>query len=187
MKGLLAALGFLTSIPLPRSWREDLAAAPPYFPMAGALLGMVLAAIYGLGDALVGRGFAAAAAVCALALLTRGVHLDGLADTFDALGGGRDREGMLEVMRDPHVGTFGVAAVGCVLILKFSLLLKLPQGVEGIGQAVEVYPPGEEGQGADRGRRRKFSAHQGLAQTVDRCEDHPQQGPGQGEVRRSCS
>ena len=54
--------------------------------------------------------------------------MDGLADTFDALGSGRDREGMLQVMRDPHVGTFGVVAVGCVLILKFSLLLKLPQG-----------------------------------------------------------
>ena len=126
MKGLLAALGFLTSIPLPRSCRGDLAAAPPYFPLAGALLGMVLAAVYGLGDALVGRGFAAAAAVCALAALTGGIHLDGLADTFDALGSGRDR--MLEVMRDPHIGTFGVVAVGCMLILKFSLLLKLPQG-----------------------------------------------------------
>jgi len=126
VKGLLAALGFLTSIPLPRSCRGDLAAAPPYFPLAGALLGMVLAAVYGLGDALVGRGFAAAAAVCALAALTGGIHLDGLADTFDALGSGRDR--MLEVMRDPHIGTFGVVAVGCMLILKFSLLLKLPQG-----------------------------------------------------------
>jgi len=128
VKGLLAALGFLTSIPLPRSCRGDLAAAPPHFPLAGALLGMVLAAVYGLGGALVGRGFAAAAAVCALAALTGGIHLDGLADTFDALGSGRDREGMLQVMRDPHVGTFGVVAVGCVLILKFSLLLKLPQG-----------------------------------------------------------
>ena len=128
MKGLLSALGFLTCIPLPRSWREDLVAAPPYFPLAGALMGAAIGALYGLCEALVGRGFAAAAAVCALAVLSRGVHLDGLADTFDALGSGRDREGMLEVMRDPHIGTFGVAAVGGVLILKFSLLLELPQG-----------------------------------------------------------
>lgn len=128
MKGLLAALGFLTSIPLPQAWRGDLAAAPPYFPLAGALLGAIITGIYAMGKAWVGQGFAAAAAVCALTLLTRGVHLDGLADTFDALGSGKEREEMLQVLRDPHVGTFGVVAVSCVLILKFSLLLNLPQG-----------------------------------------------------------
>jgi adenosylcobinamide-GDP ribazoletransferase len=48
-------------------------------------------------------------------LLTGGIHLDGLCDTCDALGSHQSRERMLEIMKDPHIGAFGV--MGCVLYL----------------------------------------------------------------------
>ena len=64
--------------------------------------------------------------VAVLALLTRGLHLDGLMDTFDALAGGRDREQRLELLRDPHVGAFGVVAVVLLLLTKVSALAALP-------------------------------------------------------------
>ncbi len=61
-----------------------------------------------------------------LALLTRGLHLDGFMDTCDALGGGHDRERRLEILRDPHVGAFAVIGVVFLLVIKCSALAALP-------------------------------------------------------------
>ncbi len=58
------------------------------------------------------------ALVTLLALLTRGLHLDGLGDTFDGLGAGGDRERMLRVMDDSHTGVFGVIAIVLLLFFK---------------------------------------------------------------------
>ena len=54
------------------------------------------------------------------AFLTRGLHLDGLADFADGLGGGKTREDALRIMRDPAVGAFGVIALVLVLALKIA-------------------------------------------------------------------
>ncbi len=56
--------------------------------------------------------------VTLLAWLTRGLHLDGLGDTFDGLGAGGDREHMLRVMDDSHTGAFGVIAIVLLLFFK---------------------------------------------------------------------
>lgn len=64
--------------------------------------------------------------VAALALLTRGLHLDGFMDTCDALGGGHDRERRLQILRDPHVGAFAVVGVVLLLLIKCSALAILP-------------------------------------------------------------
>jgi adenosylcobinamide-GDP ribazoletransferase len=62
-----------------------------------------------------------------LVIATGGLHLDGLADTFDALGSGKgSREEMLSVMRDPHIGVMGVLAVTSALSVKTSLLFSVP-------------------------------------------------------------
>ena len=66
--------------------------------------------------ALAGSLVAAAAAVATLALLTGGLHLDGLADSADGLLGGGNRERRLEIMRDPRRGSFGAIALVLVLI-----------------------------------------------------------------------
>jgi adenosylcobinamide-GDP ribazoletransferase len=60
----------------------------------------------------------AALVVAALALLTRGLHLDGAADLADGLGSGRPADQALAIMRRPDVGAFGVVAVGCTLLLQ---------------------------------------------------------------------
>jgi adenosylcobinamide-GDP ribazoletransferase len=60
--------------------------------------------------------------VALLALITGGLHLDGLADLFDALGGGRgERARMLELMRDPRIGAHGATALVLVLFAKCAL------------------------------------------------------------------
>lgn len=125
MKSFLLALQFLTRIPVRVSAVQapDLGRSSAFFPVIGALLGIILACVdYALG--LLGCDNLAASAVdvVLLVLLTGALHLDGLADTCDALQSGKDREGMLAVMRDPHTGAMGVAGIVSVIILKTALL-----------------------------------------------------------------
>ena len=122
--GPITALRTLTILPVPGRDAARLAAALPWFPLVGAGLG---SALWGtaLGVDRLARGWpegAAAAAVVLGAFLTRGLHLDGLADWADGFGGGRDRESTLAIMKDPHVGSFGVVAVACVLVAKFAAM-----------------------------------------------------------------
>ncbi|MCI0341901.1 MAG: adenosylcobinamide-GDP ribazoletransferase, partial [Planctomycetales bacterium] len=122
MRPFLVALSFLTRLPVPLGDvpADELPRSVPFFPVVGLLLGIALAAA---AWAMRGVGLSPTVipvlAVGLLALLTGGLHLDGLADSFDALGGGRrDRGRMLEIMKDPHVGAHGAAAVVLVLLAK---------------------------------------------------------------------
>jgi adenosylcobinamide-GDP ribazoletransferase len=96
-------------------------------PAVGALLGAVLAAIL-LGATGAGAPalVAGAVTVAAGALFTRGLHLDGLADTIDALGSYRSGPAALEIMKKPDVGPFGVAALVLVLLIQAGALAALP-------------------------------------------------------------
>src|SRR4029453_5240544 len=63
------------------------------------------------------------------AALTGGLHLDGLADTCDGLGGGWSRERALSIMRDARSGPYGVTAIVLVLGLKAAAVTSLPEGL----------------------------------------------------------
>ena len=98
--------------------------AAPLYPIVGAAVGAVAGASI---DVLAGPLPAWAAATIGVgfaALLTGGMHLDALADTADALGGGT-RERRLEIMRDHSIGAFGAVALILVLLLEVSLLAEL--------------------------------------------------------------
>lgn len=96
-----------------------------WFPLVGAILGIILA----LANLLLGTifsGIAAAALTLTLwAGITGGLHLEAVADTGDGLLATVPRERRLEIMHDPRVGAFGLIAVGLVLLLKFSALASL--------------------------------------------------------------
>lgn len=130
MKHLLSALRFLTVIPLKAAAGESgrLAGSMIYFPVVGLLLGIFLS---GADSLLVLLSFNDLVVniilVVLLIIMTGGLHLDGLADTFDALMSGKDREGMLEVMRDPRIGTMGYLSIISVLLLKIGLLASVSQ------------------------------------------------------------
>ncbi|MFD4294507.1 adenosylcobinamide-GDP ribazoletransferase [Rhodococcus sp. NPDC058505] len=122
MGGLRLALSWLTVLPLPHrdggppidraAGRRAIAAAP----VVGVLLGLLAAAVTaGLLAASLGAALAGLAAVAVLALATRGMHVDGLADTVDGLGCYGPPERALEVMRSGGVGPFGAAALVIVL------------------------------------------------------------------------
>lgn len=122
------AVAFLTRLPLPLTSRPPAAAFPRavgFFPLVGALLGVAIAAADALLLTVVATPVASAIDLLLLALLTGGLHVDGLADAADGVLGRLERERRLAVMREGRVGAFGVAAVGLVLVLEQSALAQL--------------------------------------------------------------
>ncbi|GAB3941881.1 adenosylcobinamide-GDP ribazoletransferase [Micromonospora vulcania] len=94
-------------------------------PAVGVLLGALLAGVLLLAGAFAPPLVAAGVTVGAAALLTRGLHLDGLADTVDALGSYRRGAAALEIMKKPDVGPFGVVALVVVLLVQAAVLAEL--------------------------------------------------------------
>jgi adenosylcobinamide-GDP ribazoletransferase len=122
-----------TALPVPRRWHDR--AAPDQAPAALGWLPVVgagVAALAGLvGTAVLWRdrslvALAAAVSVAALCLLTRGLHLDGLADTADGLGSRAEPARALQIMRQPDIGPFGVATVVLVLLVEVAALAAVP-------------------------------------------------------------
>jgi len=127
-RAIVAALSFLTAVPIAPGvelGQRDLRRAAVLFPVVGAAVGVLIAAV-AWGAAQVLPPFAAGIlGVASGVAVTGGLHLDGLGDVADGIGaslGGRDP---LDAMRDPRLGTFGVAALVLDLLLKSSLLSAL--------------------------------------------------------------
>ncbi|GIJ50496.1 adenosylcobinamide-GDP ribazoletransferase [Virgisporangium aliadipatigenens] len=129
LHGLRLAVSVLTVLPVRAArWdRPTAAVAMTLAPLVGAGLGAVLG---GIGSGLRAAGatplLAAAVIVAAGALLTRGMHLDGLADTADGLGTYGAPERALAVAKAPDVGAFGVIAIGCALLVQVAALASVP-------------------------------------------------------------
>ena len=127
MAAFLAAVQFLTLAPVRlRAQPSDaqLGSSLLFYPRVGALLGGALSLLAALCANLPPL-VTAALLLAALSLASGGLHLDGLADSCDALAGGGDRERALAIMRDPRCGALGAAAVGVVLIAKFAAFAAL--------------------------------------------------------------
>ena len=121
MRGLLAAIAFLTRVPLGRAIAFDAAdvtRSAAWFPVVGLLLGAIYA-----GVAALCRGHLPAAVIGVLlivteALVTGAMHFDGLADAADGFGGGRMRDDILRIMRDHAIGSYGGTALAACVALK---------------------------------------------------------------------
>ncbi len=126
MRSLFAAIGFLTVVPVPVSTQGgSFGRAASWFPIVGALVGLVLAGVDWCGRMWWDPYVAAALMIGVGIVLTGGLHIDGLMDTADALFSRASRERMLEIMRDPHSGALGVATGVSALLLKFTLFAQL--------------------------------------------------------------
>jgi adenosylcobinamide-GDP ribazoletransferase len=122
------AISLCTRLPVAPSavGEGDVARAGWAFPIAGALIGLIAAAVYWLAVHLhIPSISASVLALLTSVLLTGAMHEDGLADTADGFGGGRTREKKLEIMRDSRIGTFGACALGLSLLLRWSALAAL--------------------------------------------------------------
>jgi len=123
---LCDAIGLLTRLPMPRHQAPAPRSVWAY-PVVGLLVGALGGAVY-VGCLRLGVGAIAAAiwAVAAQLLLTGALHEDGLADTADGFGGGRDMAGKLAIMRDSRIGAFGAMALVLVLCLRVSAIATRP-------------------------------------------------------------
>jgi adenosylcobinamide-GDP ribazoletransferase len=118
LRSLSLALSFLTRVPVRTGEVGPLepAASLGSFPIVGALIGAVLWLVQLALAPHLSAWLTALVLVALSALITGALHLDGVADLCDALGGGRgDRSRMLEIMRDPRIGAHG--ATGLVIVL----------------------------------------------------------------------
>jgi adenosylcobinamide-GDP ribazoletransferase len=124
------ALGFLTvfggsSTPDP--------SAVVWFPLVGALIGLLLGAVWWGADQVLAPPVAAALVVVGDLVVTGLLHIDGLADAGDGLLAPMSRERRLVVMADPSIGAFGVATVAGALLLRFGALVSLTPQVLALG------------------------------------------------------
>jgi adenosylcobinamide-GDP ribazoletransferase len=138
LRALLAAASFLSVIPVGRRLvfdADDLARSGPAFPLVGAAIG---AAVGATAAALAHPLSPLLAAALALALgvaLTGALHLDGLADSADALAA-RSRADALRIMRDHAIGAYGASALGLDLLIKLAALSELVAHHRAFGAAI---------------------------------------------------
>jgi len=141
LKSFLLALRFLTILPLGRGRavsEVEITRAVSFFPLAGALQGLVLLGVYYLLGGVFGGFLLSAILVMILALSNGGFHLDGFMDTVDGLACGGGAERRLKVMSDPSAGAVGVVFTVLLLILKVSVIAAMPAEVMGV--AVFLWP-----------------------------------------------
>lgn len=144
-RGIVTAFRTLTCVPVPGRDADDLASSLLWFPLVGAALGgilygvsfMVELALGGMAGSTIGpvqawpEGLAFGIVVLG-AVLTRGLHLDGLGDWADGFASMAPRKRVLEIMKDPTLGTFGVLALICVLGAKWLAVIRLLETGTGI-------------------------------------------------------
>lgn len=126
---MLAALQYFTRLPMP-AWvghcAGQLHGTARYFGLVGIFVGGVAALAFWASSLIFPAPLPAILGTAATIFITGAFHEDGLADTFDGLGGGATRERALEIMKDSRLGTFGMAALVLTLLIKIAALNALP-------------------------------------------------------------
>jgi len=126
-KLLLLALSFYTRLPYPHKLDYKLLPqSAVYLPLIGWLVGGICALVFYLTDLLWPQTTAAILALIAGILLTGGLHEDGFADVCDGFGGGMSKQRILEIMKDSHIGVYGLLGLLLILLLKISVLAAMP-------------------------------------------------------------
>lgn len=120
MKKFLSMLQFMTRIPIPINFGfdEDFYKGMKYFPSIGLILGIIYIISFNILNYFFNDYISSIFLILTSVYLTGGLHLDGVADSFDALYSYRDKEKILEIMKDSRVGTNGLLAVYFLLTLK---------------------------------------------------------------------
>lgn len=122
--GLLLAFQFLTRIPINKNIdfnNKNLSRSIYFFPLVGIVIGLISSLIYIVFSKIsieIGSFFT----MLSILILTGGLHIDGLADTFDGFFSNRDREKTLEIMSDSRIGAFGVIGIVVNILLKYILI-----------------------------------------------------------------
>lgn len=128
----LTAVMFYTRIPVPKSVgysQENMSRSTVYLPVIGVLVGAVGGGVYLLSDLFLPVSISVLLCMVATILLTGAFHEDSIADFCDGFGGGRDKESILRIMKDSHIGTYGTVGLILTLGMRFLTLSNLVPGV----------------------------------------------------------
>lgn len=128
MRSFLIALRFLTRLPAPAVGEitpPQAAWSMMAFPLVGAVLGLLLVGVDGVSHILWPAGPAAVLVLAAWVLLSGGLHLDGFIDCCDALWSAKPPAERLQILRDVHVGAYGVVGAVLLLLWKWAMLAGL--------------------------------------------------------------
>ena len=128
MKKILLAFQFLTIIPVKEMKdvsEKEIGGASIFFPLTGFVQGVLFVVSAGLFLKIFPPELANGLLILVIVATSGGLHLDGLADTFDAIALRGDREKKLLVMKDSTIGPVGVIAIVLALLLKFLALNSL--------------------------------------------------------------
>jgi len=133
---LLYAVRFLTIIPIPYKQDEDMASVARstiFFPAVGLIIGGLLYTAGLLSNLIFIPEVSSALVLLIWVVITGGLHLDGLADLADGMGGGKTRDEKLSIMKDSRTGAFGAIALIIQLLIKWALILQLFRNGSTIG------------------------------------------------------
>ena len=125
MKRLIAALQFLTIIPLGKSAIYDPKGMVPFFPVVGIIIGGLLSIVDYIALIFWPDPVTAVLDVVFLVVITAALHLDGLGDTADGVLGHRNREKALMIMKDSRIGVMGLVAIVCTLAVKWGGIMHM--------------------------------------------------------------
>jgi len=125
----LAAIQFLTVIPLPRRLKisaEDSARSAGYFPVIGLIIGLILVSLNWIFNLILPPAVVNALLISALVVISGALHLDGFVDTCDGLAGNKSVEDRWKIMHDSRAGSFGIIGVVLLLLVKYVSLNSIP-------------------------------------------------------------
>lgn len=144
MNGIISLFKFTTRLPLGGKddidW-EKLGKSMKFFPLVGIILGLIMySSVKLLSMGINSPLLIAALVVMVYVVLTGGIHLDGLSDTFDGIFSYRSKQRMLEIMKDSRVGANGVISLVMYFILSVILLGELDTLEIPMGAIILIYP-----------------------------------------------
>lgn len=126
IKKYLSAVGFLTIFPVSN---KGLKSSASFFPLAGLFVGGILVSVHFLCSFLFPKLVVDVLVIITLVFITGGLHLDGFADTLDGFYAGKNKNTILKIMDDVHIGAMGAIGIFCIIIIKFATIHAVPQKI----------------------------------------------------------
>lgn len=129
---VIAALMFFTRLPLWRLFHVNAGyfkRVVPLWPLTGWLTGGMMCGVFWLSSMVFPVPLSVLLAIASRLLLTGALHEDGFADFCDGFGGGTSRDRTLEIMKDSHIGTYGVIGLIIYYLTLLTAVTSLPAGI----------------------------------------------------------
>jgi adenosylcobinamide-GDP ribazoletransferase len=127
MRLFFIALQFITRVPIGiKAKEEEISRSSLFFPVIGACIGLFLFLIFFLSSKIFPQNVSILLVIIASILITGGFHTEGFIDVCDGFYGGKNKEDILRIMKDPHCGSMGIIGAIILILSKFVILDSIP-------------------------------------------------------------